>query len=279
MSRESKAFQSRKEHISMKHRVMAIASLFFLSVVFSGVAVSPVSAAAFNLDGKNTHTPGPKTTKKANAKTPKGHGNPKEKKNNFAGEVIQVGDSSLEIRTDSRDEVSFLVTESTSIKIPTLGKNATLGDISTGTRALVRAVEGDGFFTAVQISVVPGKPPVKHHVGVVTAYEPETSITILAHDGEEYTFLIAEDAKLLPQERADELAVGRTVTIISRRDPTGGPFTAQGIVIHPIVAETTGTPEETPTETPTPPATETPTETLTLEPSLTETCTPSETPS
>jgi hypothetical protein len=122
--------------------------------------------------------------------------------------------------------------------------------------------------TAVQISVTPGKPLPKHHVGVVTAYEAGVSITIEARDGNEYTFLITEETKILPANRAEELAVGRRVTIISHRDVTGGPFTAQGIVVHPETGDKDdeeGTPTETPTPTPTetPTPTDTPTETPT----------------
>ena len=126
-----------------------------------------------------------------------------------------------------------------------------MADIQVGVRVLVRAVEAeDGALTALRISVSPGKPAPKHHVGEVTAYEEGASITILAHDGNEYTFLITEETKILPAERADELAVGRRVTIISPRDVTGGPFTAKGILVHPETddGDGTGTPGA-PTET------------------------------
>ena len=169
--------------------------------------------------------------------------------------------------------MSFLIKEDTSIKIPSLGKDATPADIQVGAHALVQAIkEEDGSLTALRISVSPGKPAPKHHVGEVTAYEEGASITILAHDGNEYTFLITEETKILPEERAEELAVGRRVTIISPRDVTGGPFTAKGIVVHPETdgdEEGTETPKMTPTETPTP--TPTPTETPVPEAEDTET--------
>jgi len=47
-------------------------------------------------------------------------------------------------------------------------------------------------FTAVKVQVVPGKPARIHRVGVVTAYTAGESITILAKDGNEYTFELSE---------------------------------------------------------------------------------------
>lgn len=262
----------------MKSLAIAVASLMLLSAIGVGADTSPAPAAYSHAEGNNTRTPGSKATQKAATRAPKDKGTPKnskEKKVNFSGDVVAVGDGSLTMKTKAGEEISFLVTEDTAIKIPTLGKNATLTDINVGVHALVRALEGEGgSLTALQISVVPGKPVEKHHVGVVTAYKPGASITIKAHDGNEYTFLITQDTKILPKDRADELAVGRRVTIISRRDPTGGPFTAQGIVVHPVTGEGSLTPSATPTETPTPTPTATPTPTITP----TEEGSPTETP-
>jgi hypothetical protein len=219
-------------------------------------------------------------TEKAGAKNPQGKDAEKGKKLSFSGEVVEAGNGSLTIKTDAGGETTFLITADTSINIPTLGKNASLEDLNPGVRVLVRASAGDdGFLTALQIRVVPGKPIEKHHVGEVTAYEPGVKITIKAHDGNEYTFLITKDTKILPAERADELAIGRLVTIISRRDVTGGPFTAQGIVVHPLPGAESLTPSATATETTTPTETPTPTITPTPEPTFTETHTPSVTAS
>ncbi len=262
----------------MKTIVLATAALLLLSAVWDGSDLSASPAFFSQAEDHSTRTPGPKATKKGPEKTPKDKHTPgpsKDKKLNFSGDVTEVGEGSLTIKTGSGDEIFFLVTGDTAIKIPTLGKNATLADINLGVHALVRALEGeDGSLTALQISVIPGKPPEKHHVGEVTAYEPGVSITIKAQDGNEYTFLITPETKILPKERADELAVGRRVTIISRRDPTGGPFTAQGIVVHPADDEGSLTPSTTPTDTPTPTPTATPTPTVTP----TEGVSPTETP-
>ena len=85
---------------------------------------------------------------------------------------------------------------------------------------------------------MPGKPEKIHRVGVVTVYEAGKTITIEGKDGELYTFELSDTTKILPEERVDQLVVGAKVTIISRRDPTGGPLAAQGIVVHPEDEET-----------------------------------------
>jgi hypothetical protein len=282
MIRREGNLPERKEPPSMKPLVLAVASLLLLSAVWAGTNPSAVPAAYSLAGGKNTKTPGSKATEKAATKTLKDKGSAKGKKLTFAGDVLDAGGGNLTIRTDGGDQVSFVVTPDTDINIPSLGKNATLEDLNPGVRVLVRATAGgDGSLTALQIHVVPGKPVEKHHVGEVTAYEPGVKITIKAHDGNEYTFLITKDTKILPAERADELAIGRRVTIISRRDPTGGPFTAQGIVVHPVPGEDEGTATigATATETPTPTATPTPTNTPTPEVSPTEISTSTPTPS
>jgi hypothetical protein len=250
----------------MKPLAIAVASLLLLSAVWVESEPSPIPSVYSRAEGNKTRTP--KATKQAATKTARekhATKTSKQKKVNYSGEVLVVGDAALTMKTKVGEEISFLVTEATDIKIPNLGKEAALADIQVGVHALVRAIEEeDGSLTAIQISVTPGKPAPKHHVGVVREYAAGVSITIEAHDGNEYTFLITEETKILPEERADELNVGRRVTIISPRDVTGGPFTAKGIVVHPETGE--GTSEGTPTATPTP--TETPTPTPTDTPTL-----------
>jgi hypothetical protein len=262
----------------MKLIAIAAAALLLISAVWTGSEVSASPVVYSQAEGHSTRTPGSKAIKKTPERTPKEKHTPgpsKDKKENFSGAVTGVGEESLTIKTESGEEITFLVTEDTAIKIPTLGKKATLADIHPGVHALVRALAAeDGSLTALQISVTPGKPVEKHHVGEVTSYEPGVSITIKAQDGNEYTFLITPETKILPKERAGELAVGRRVTIISRRDPTGGPFTAQGIVVHPIPEEGSPTPSATLPDTPTPTPTATPTPTVTP----TETDSPTQTP-
>jgi hypothetical protein len=253
----------------MKSIAVAAMSLFLLSAAWGGSGVSPAPAIHSAAEALKTRTPKPareaatKTPPEKDpkaSKTPKPGKTPKGRKVIFSGEVLVVGEAGLTIRTGAGEEIYFRIDGKTGVKIPTL-KDATAADIRIGVKVHIRAVaEADGSFTALQISVSPGQPPAKHHVGEVTAYEAGASITILAHDGNEYTFLITEETKILPAERADALAVGRRVTIISPRDVTGGPFVAKGIVVHPETGAQ-GTPEETPTPTPTPTQTRTPTPT------------------
>lgn len=242
----------------------------------------------------------------------------KGKKVTVRGIVAAVDAASLTVDTGSGGQVVLGITEQTEFKIPTLGKSATWEDLNVGVQVMVSARDGSsepepvetevvpseesteavevsetpaaGGLVALKVMVIPGKPVKIHRVGVVTAYTAGESITILAKDGQEYTFELSETTKILPKDRVDMLGVGAIVTIISRRDPTGGPLAAQGIVVHPggtletetptgTVTETaTETPTETPTMTPTDTPTATPTDTPTETPTVTPTDTPTETP-
>jgi hemin uptake protein HemP len=259
----------------MKSVLFAAASVLLLAAVWTGTEPASVPQA-YAAVGHDTKTPGAKPSKPAHDEPTREKATkpPREKKASFSGELTAVDSGSLTIKTAAGEAVAFRLTADTAIKIPTLGKTATAEDLKIGVRVLVRALrDSDGTLTATEVSVAPGKPLPKHHVGVVTAYTPGESIAIKAHDGNEYTFRITAETKLLPAERAAELAVGRRVTVISRRDPTGGPFTAQGIVIHPETAD--GTPTESPTPASTP--TSTPTATVTPTPEALPSDTPTAT--
>lgn len=175
------------------------------------------------------------------------------KKVHFRGVVSEVGDGSFVLDVGGT-MITFMVNDDTQIKIPTLGKDADLSMLNLGVKASVQAVEmvaespaegeavlqqeeGTGEYLALKVQVIPGKPVRIHRVGVVTNYQAGVSITIQAKDMQLYTFLLTETTKILPLERQADLQVGVWVTIISRRDPTGGPLTAQGIVIHPKTEE------------------------------------------
>ncbi len=179
------------------------------------------------------------------------------KKYHFRGEVTDVTATTLSVTLKSGGDMVFDLTPTTAFKIPTLGQGATWEELNVGVQVIVTAVKpGEpevdasatavptvdpsatatavaGEFTAVTVHVVPGKPEKIHRVGVVTVYEAGKTITIEAKDGELYTFVLSDTTKILPEERVDKLVVGAKVTIISRRDPTGGPLAAQGIVVHP----------------------------------------------
>ena len=124
----------------------------------------------------------------------------------------------------------------------------------------------------------------KERVGLVVAYMPGESITIMSRDGSQSTFTIASDVKIVPKHRVDLLGVGSYVTIISpsSADASANPGSvgvATGIVVHPKVpngfpmpnATETPLPSETPTVAPTETVTEPPTSTETVTATVTET--------
>ena len=228
------------------------------------------------------NTPGAKATEKAIEKATQGNSKPKGQRLTYRGIVTAVGADSLTLNLAGGGTKTFHVGPGTRIHIPTLGRSAALSDINLGVQVLVQVIESDSTLTAVFIKVVPGKPQEVHRVGIVTAYTPGVSITVQDKDGSS-TFLITPDTKILPKGRADQLAVGSRVTIIAPRDVTGGPLTAQGIVVHPqgtaatvTAAANTATPSATPTNTATP--TDTATSTSTATPSDTATATSTATP-
>lgn len=184
------------------------------------------------------------------------------KPEHFRGVVVSAGGGALVLKT-SGGPITFAVTSDTRIRIPTVS-GASLEDIHPGVQAFVQANhDNSGEYLALGIDVIPGKPEHVHRVGIVTAYTPGVSISVQDIQGGSSTFLLAPNLKILPTERAGDLKVGSLVTVISRRDPSGGPLTAEGIVVH---AEN-GTPTEmispTPTDTPTPTPTNSPTPTAT----------------
>jgi hypothetical protein len=203
--------------------------LFVAILVVIGLLVSPFQVFAAPQTAKPTpktheNTPGPKKTKEA--KPNKG------KAQNYKGAVAGKSATSLTLTLKDGSSVTFIVNADTSIKIPG-SKDVTVDQINVGVQAMVRAkADESGGLVALKIQVVPGKPVRIHRVGVVTEYIAGTSITITSKDGSITTFLLTADTKILPKKSASKLAVGLTVTIISRRDTAGGPLTAQGIVIH-----------------------------------------------
>ncbi len=185
----------------------------------------------------------------------------------YRGAVSAVDPNSISLDT-AEGAITFAITDKTRINIPS-GKGGGAGDINVGSQAVVLAQqEQDDSYTALSIHVVPGKPIHIHHVGTVTSYNPGASITIEGNDGDLVTFVLTADCKILPEERAEDIAVGRRVTVIARRDPSGGPLTAQGIVIHPEVEATETAPTVTPIPSDTPSATPQMTETPTPAPAI-----------
>ena len=209
--------------------ILALVSMF---IATTQVLASPANLAA----PKKTpnHTPGAQATIRAEEKATQGVGNPQGKRLNYRGVIAEVNAASLTLTLDDGSSLTFNITADTSIKIPTLGRSATTADLVVGLKVTVQATQDDaGTLTAIKIHVVPGKPTLTHRVGTVTEYLPGTSITIEAQDGKPYIFLLTAETKILPEERADTLAVGARVTIIAPRDVTAVALTATGIVIHP----------------------------------------------
>jgi hypothetical protein len=232
----------------MKRISVLIVLLTILGLFFTATQV--LAGPAESVDAKKTpmHTPGAQATVNA-AKTPgaqataraiqratEGRGKPLGKRVNYKGTISSVDAASLTLTLEDGSFVTFGLTAETRIKIPTLGQSATAANLSAGMQANVHATLDDsGALTADIVLVIPGKPALTHRVGTVTDYQPGISITIQAQDGNPYTFLLTAETKILPAERADQLAVGARVTVIAPRDVAGGTLTASGIVIHPPV--------------------------------------------
>jgi hypothetical protein len=186
----------------------------------------------------------------------------RKKPEHFRGVVASAGSGALVLNTSS-GPITFAVTSGTRIRIPTVS-GPSLADIHPGVQAFVLAThDNSGGYVAIGIDVIPGKPEHVHRVGIVTAYTPGVSITVQDIQGGSSTFLLAPNLKILPADRAGDLKVGSLVTVISRRDPSGGPLTAEGIVVHPESGTPTAMVSPTPTETPTPTPTNSPTPTAT----------------
>lgn len=211
------------------------ASLIALSVVL--LATVQVMALPSNMP-VTMPTPGAKATEMA---TMEGQGHVQGfgssthgKSANYKGTINTVSSTSLTLDLKDGSTITFVLDDNTIIKIPTFGRTtATTADLLPGSTVAVHAMDDGGVLTARIILLIPGKPTLIHRVGVVTAYTAGSSITIQASDGNSYTFVITGTTKLLPEDRASQLTVGSTVTIIAPRDVTGGPVTASGIIIHP----------------------------------------------
>lgn len=174
---------------------------------------------------KPEKTPGAKATEKAAEKGNKLKGKPEHYKGTL--QSVDTGAITLEV---SGASVTVSLTADTRIHIPGQD-NATL---QPGLTVMVKARRDENNnLIASSVQVIPGKPAAVHRVGIVTAYTPGESLTLQAQDGNLYTFLLALDLKILPAERADQLAVGALVTVIAPRQPGSPDLTASGLVVHP----------------------------------------------
>ena len=208
----------------MKKKLALIGMVVVFALLFSSIAV--LAAAPSDKPTPNSHSKNDPEDK------PGKNGAKKGKVQNFKGIVIAKDASGLTLTLKDGSLVAVVINEDTKIKIPTV-KNATVEEINLESQAVVQARTDDtDTLVANKIQVIPGKPTKIHRVGVVTAYTAGSSITVEDKSGGSTSFSLDANTKMLPNKRADSLAVGDRVTIISRRDPTSGPLTAQGVVIH-----------------------------------------------
>ena len=210
---------------------VAFALLFASTQVLAGPGNTPNAQNA-----STTKTPGAKATEKAEDQATQRANKENQRKGkheHFKGTVTAVDSSSITLSLRDGSSVTIGLTGDTRFKFP--GPiNSAPTSIQVGATANVQAIrdENDNL-VALRVMVIPGKPSKIHRVGIVTEYTPGASITIQDKHGNTYTFTIDGDIKLLPAERAGELAVGSRVTIIAPRDPASGGVTVKGIVIHP----------------------------------------------
>jgi len=226
----------------MKKTWIFVTLIALIAVLFTTAQVM-ASPAGAGSPFKPSHTPGTQATAMATQGSPQGNlqgnaqgnsnGQPNGKPVNNIGTIGAVDSTSLTLDLRDGSSVVFAIDTGTRIKIPTMGKTATVADLLTGMKVGVHAVDNAGVLTAKIVLVIPGKPVLMHRVGVVTDYQPGVSITIQTADGSLFTYLLTTTTKLLPAALADQLVVGSRVTIIMPRDVTGGSPTAKGIVIHP----------------------------------------------
>ena len=210
----------------------------FLLVTFALLFASTQAFASPANMPNPKKTPGAQATAKA---TEKADDNSKEKNNqphgkheHFKGIVTAVDSASLTLTLRDGSSVTIGLTSATQMKFPGPKEPASTG-IEKGMTVNVQAIrDQSNNLVALRVMVIPGKPSKIHRVGTVTAYTSGSSITIAAKDGNTYTFTLSGDTKILPAERAGQLAVGSFVTIIAPRDVAGGAAVAKGIVVHPV---------------------------------------------
>ncbi|HEU0293497.1 MAG TPA: DUF5666 domain-containing protein [Anaerolineales bacterium] len=205
---------------------MAFIWLFIATQVFASPANIPPAQ----------NTPGANATQRAEEKATQQaskENQPKGKHEHYQGIVTAADATSLTLTLRDGSSVTIGLTPDTRIKFAG-PKWAAPTSIVAGMTANVQALRDENNnLVARMVLIKPDKPSKIHRVGIVTEYAPGASITIQAKDGNTYTFTITGEIKLLPPERADQLAVGSRVTIIAPRDPATGGWIVKGIVVHP----------------------------------------------
>jgi len=150
----------------------------------------------------------------------------------YRGFVSAVDTTTLTLETADGPAVTLALTPETRIRVP--GPKAASAVLLIGMRVVVQAVTDENdTLTARSVTVIPDKPEQAHRVGTVTEYSAGVSMTILATDGNSYTFALTGDSRILPPGLAQALAVDSRVTVIAPRDTAASGATATGIVVHP----------------------------------------------
>jgi hypothetical protein len=214
--------------IAITTLLLAMTTQVFASTSVNAPLAKPTKKSQPTQVGEPPSTPGANGAENSN-KPDKARG----KHEHYKGTIANIDPSSITLTLKDGSSVTIGLSAETRIKVASL-KDATAAAIQTGMMATVQAIrdQSSRALTARMVVVIPGKPTRSHGVGWVTQYSG-ASITIQAHDGNSYTFLLSGDTKILPEERAGELAVGSRVTIIAPRDPSSTQPTAKGIVVHP----------------------------------------------
>ncbi len=220
-----------KKFLGITSLIMLLVLVFSLTEAF----VLPVDAK-----GKADVTPGAKATEKALEKaneSAKGDQNSASKQN-FKGTIDTVDTvagvtKSFVLKLADETTVTIFLGDNSKVKFPGNGKKTNgVTTLQAGMTVVVQAtLNAENQLVARQVHLIPGKPTQLHRVGVVTDLT-DTSITVKGLDGGTTKFTRNKDTKILPKDRADQLKVGATVTIISPRVFFGDPV-AKGIVVHP----------------------------------------------
>ena len=221
-------------------KLLAIISIFVLMAVFLASTQSFASAAVE--DKKPTELPSGAIQKGNSQKGDDLPGQEKEKQNgkkfHFRGVIAAAAADSLTVTLPDGTAMTFVLGTKVKIKVPTLGKLATAADLKVGLQVTVQAEKKEAVYEALMINVVPGKPATGHHVGLVTAYTADTSLTVEDKKGVQTTFKLTAETQIILVDPALVLAVGSRVTVVAPRDLTSVEQTAKAIVVHNDKPET-----------------------------------------
>ncbi len=142
----------------------------------------------------------------------------------ISGSVITV--NGKQITVDSQ----------TKYHVPTLGKNASLADISVGMDVIAQTRVDNGIYYARQIEAAPKRIAPTAHTGNVTAFNYDSAVggnvTIKDKVGQTLIFDILA-GKLNVRPKGAEVKVGEVVTVTASRDPAHARLIATAIVVHP----------------------------------------------